>query len=105
MRFGRGFILWGGGMAAFQDTRATLQRQKGRTDKTTKHGLGAVCAGLGRSEFVCASKHRCYEFNAPCGWSTMNPALTRGTFVHFLKTQRDKEGAKTRERPFTPLPE
>lgn len=28
-----------------------------------------------------------------------------GIFVHFLKTQCDKKGAKTRERPFTPLPE
>lgn len=28
-----------------------------------------------------------------------------GIFVHFRKTQCDKEGAKTRERPFTLLPE
>lgn len=28
-----------------------------------------------------------------------------GIFVHLLKTQCDKEGAKKRERLFTPLPE
>lgn len=37
-------MLWGRGMAAFQEMQVTLQKVKGRNDRQPKHRLGGtVC--------------------------------------------------------------
>lgn len=52
-----------------------------------------------------ANTHSCYDSNAPCGWSIKNRRYP-GMFVHFQKTHCDRGGgAKTREKPFAPIPE
>lgn len=60
---------------------------------------------LGRTAFVCTSKHTAVMSLMPPVVGQQRTAAHPWMFVHFLKTQCDKEGAKTRERPFTPLPE
>lgn len=73
-----GFILWGWGMAAFQDMQATLQKVKGCTDKQQNTGSVQNVLAWEAHAHTCmharvwVNTYSRYEPIAPYGWSTSN---------------------------------
>lgn len=104
MRFGQALSSAVGEWLHFRTCEQHFKRQKSAlTNNKTQARYSMYW--LGRLAFVCASKHTAVMSLMPPVVGQQRTGAHPGIFVHFLKTQCDKEGAKTRERPFTPLPE
>lgn len=90
-------------MAAFQDMQATLQKVKGRTDKQQNTASVQYVPAWEACICVCKQTHTAVMSLTPPAVGQQRTGAHLGIFVHFQKTQCDNEGAKTRERPFTPF--